>query len=379
MLAGVCLLCAAMLGACSDNNGNDPDPDPNPTPAGDIRYRGVNLEEIGTIRTTDAEATVRRLADWGVNHVRWTFLGNHPATQSMTAYLNWINRECSKLDAVMPLLKANGITVCIVIMTPPRDRDDDHYMRLFQVQADGADLQGTFIEGWRRIAEHYKNEDNVVFYDLLNEPGDGIQAPALLTNRTLFIETAKAIQAIDDTKKLVYEFGNDIDFIYNGNKYSHIVPIPLSNIVYNVHVYTPHLLTHQEDQSYTYPANIAGVYDWHSNETRYWDKAQLRAYLGEAINFIRNKNLEMYVGEFGCARWATNKGALNYLTDCLEIFEEEGWHWAYFEDCPNSASPGSNKWSLQFDDDINNNTPVPDDQPTERLLKFREYWAKNSD
>ena len=85
----------------------------------------------------------------------------------------------------------------------------------------------------------------------------------------------------------------------------------------------------------------------------------------------------MYVGEFGCARWAPNHSAYNWFRDCLEIFEEEGWHYAFFKDYPKaSTNTVANTWSLQYDETFGTTEPVA--EPTDRLELLQSYWAKNT-
>ncbi|MCB0320107.1 MAG: hypothetical protein KDD60_04220, partial [Bdellovibrionales bacterium] len=42
--------------------------------------------------------------------------------------------------------------------------------------------------------------------------------------------------------------------------------------------------------------------------------------------------VQIFVVEFSCARWSgfpNTPNALNYLTDCISLFEENGWNWTY--------------------------------------------------
>ena len=362
-LFAVLLIALAMLVACSDDNkgkyqGDDSDNTEKPVPT--IRYRGINISTDASFTKADAV----RLGSWGVNHVRWPFDNwiseSQFSKQTVDDYLEWIEESCDELEAVLPYLEEEGITVCITIIHPPRGGH-----QIFHV--DDPDLQGAFIEGWKNIAERFKNSNVIVYYDILNEPDDSNPRPGLKGIRSLFTATVQAIQAIDNTKKFVFE--------QKWDEYKNLEPLPLDNIIYSVHVYRPHEVTHSgvidaNPVGPVYPGYIAGEY----NED--WDKTTLRKYYLDAITFAKTNRVEMYVGEFGCARWAPNKSAYNYFRDCLELFEEGGWHYAFFQDFPwASWNYGANTWSLQYDEVYNSQTPLS--EPTDRLVLLQTYWAKN--
>ena len=351
-LAGMFLLAACTEAENKDNSAE------NPVPI--IRYRGIGIDLENGVST---EANIRRLGSWGVNHVRWTFENWIDQTnQTVDEYLSWIDERCDGLEAMLPYLEEEGITVCLNIHHPPRGRDANNVMRMFL--KNGEDLQGAFIEGWRRIATRFKDSKIVVLYDILNEPDDSGTGYGLIDWRNLFTKTVEEILAIDDTKKFIFEPKWD--------NYRGLEPLPPDNIVYSVHVYQPHEVTHTGwvgayPVKAVYPGEINGVY---------WDKAKLRERLLNAMNFVKTHKVEMYVGEFGCARWAPNHSAYNYFRACLEIFEEEGWHYAFFKDYPNaSTNYAANTWSLQYDEVYNSGTPV--DYETDRLQLLKTYWAKN--
>ena len=332
-----------------------------------VRYRGIGMDvEAATLDIPTVKANIRRLGEWGVNHVRWPFENWTTLTsQTVEEYLAWIEHRCDELEAVLPELKKAGITVCITIIQPPRDRNDQARMRMFF--EDDADLQGAFIEGWRRIATRFKNSDVIVYYDILNEPDDSNLkiSTKIVSWQLLFAATVNAIKTIDDTKTFVFESRWD--------DYSKLTPFSLGvNIVYSFHMYNTGTLTMQgwgdNPLGVSYPGTIDG---------EYWDKAKLRAGMSDKINFVKTNKVEMYVGEFGCARWAPNHSAYNWFRDCLEIFEEEGWHYAFFKDYPKaSTNIVANTWSLQYDETYGTTEPVA--EPTDRLKLLQSYWAKNT-
>jgi hypothetical protein len=364
------------MAACTVENKGKYNPGPEAEEQSDEgRYRGIGLN-MGAI----SEADFERLGSWGVNHGRWAFENwiDDLSTQTPAQYLDWISAQCDTLEARLPALEAYGITVNITIAHPPRGRDGDNRMSLFT----DPELQTAFVDGWKIIAERFKNDTIVVYYDLLNEPNnDAAPYPNCINWRNLAIETANAIRAIDNTKKLVFEPSEDNNYAtYTGESAK---PLPGNDWVYSIHMYTPHVLTHQgvtSPRGVSYPGNITvgEVFNW-TEAPEYWDRNTLRRFLDEicgVIGFARENNVEIYVGEFGCARWSPNHSAYNYIRDCLELFEEQGWHWAYFADGPYATENyAANTWSAQYNETYNSRSPAR--EPTDRLLMLQQYWKRN--
>ena len=367
--------CLLLFAACeSENKGkyNPPDTsDTSTTTRSSVRYRGVNLNENAI-----SEADFQRLAGWGVNHVRWNFVNwtesYHNGNQTVDEYLGWVTQNCDTLESRLPFLEAAGITVNINLHHPPGGRNENSVMRLFLLP----ELQTAFVEGWKIIAERFKDSKVIVCYDLLNEPSDYSVGPSCKDNRELQIATADAIREIDTAKKFIFE--------QRGDLYGNFQPLPGNDWIYSIHVYTPHVVTHQgilDDcpLGVSYPGNLTLNNDSWPDAPSYWNKATLRQYLNEVQEvflFVKKNNVEIYVGEFGCARWAPNNSAYNYIRDCIEIFEAEDWHWIYFTDYPYASTNfGANGWSVQYNEVYRSPNPVS--EPTGRLLLLQEYWALN--
>jgi hypothetical protein len=370
------LLATAMLAGCTaETKGKYDGPaiskgeEPGGTTGGPARYRGIGINPNST-----TEADFRRMAGWGVNHVRWNFENwSDLSNQTVQDYLAWIGNQCDRLEAALPYLAEQGITVNLDIHHSPRGKTG-YVMNVFLEQ----ELQPAFVKGWQIIAERFKDNATIATYDLLNEPNDSQHGAGCKSWYNLAIETADSIRLIDKTKKFIFEQMNDV--------YTNFQPLPGDNWIYSIHAYTPHLLTHQGLESFPDAASYPGtfttgtVYNWTTAPAN-WDKSTLRRYYDEVIGvmaFAKNHNVEIYVGEFGCARWAPNHSAYNYIRDCIELFEEEGWHWVYFNDgAKPDGQQSSNMWSAQYNEIKGVTQPVPDNQPTDRLLLLQEYWGRN--
>ena len=135
---------------------------------------------------------------------------------------------------------------------------------------------------------------------------------------------------------------------------------PYPNIIYSIHTYTPGSITHQLDPR---AKKFVGYPDGE------WDKrGAIREWLEPVREFQRKTGARIYVGEFGCVRWAP--GAADYIRDSIEFFEECGWDWTYH------AFREWHGWSAEHSDDPSVMTPVPMTKRKEVLLKAFEKNKK---
>jgi hypothetical protein len=93
-------------------------------------------------------------------------------------------------------------------------------------------------------------------------------------------------------------------------------PTADSRTVYEVHFYDPHYYTHQKQGDHvTYPGvRVPGKQDIA------WDKATIEARLAPVRAFQRKYHVPVFVGEFGCARYAP--GAEQWLRDQMDLYEK---------------------------------------------------------
>lgn len=330
------------------------------------RLRGVMIQP-----SSFEEKDLQVLVNWGVNHIRWQLLWggfpNGPAdTASVQEYHRWIETQCQKLDRILPLCEKHGILVVIDLHTPPGGRRNvSSEMRMFHEKP----FQDAFLEVWEKIARRYKDNKAVWAYDLVNEPVEGI-SPSQWENRKerslknwreLAIATTKKIREIDPERAIILEpapWGSPEGLDW-------FEPLEEKNIVYSVHMYIPHRFTHQgvhENASLgtAYPGQCEG---------KFWDEEQLRIALKPVIDFQRDYGVHIYLGEFSVIRWAPPGSARQYLSDCIEIFEENGWDWAYH------AFREWDGWSLEHGPEKEDRRPT--EKPTDRLELMLSWFGKN--
>lgn len=330
----------------------------------DAVYKGHDRRRLrgAMIGTNVGESDIRVLGgEWGANHIRWQLLWggfpNGPAdTATVEEYREWLEKEFRRLDALLPVCEELGMLIVIDLHTPPGGRDKDSNMPLFQ----RGELQDEFVRAWEEIATRYKGNKAVWGYDLLNEACEGIVAEGVMNWHELAIETAKRIRRIDPDRAIIIEpapWGSPDSLDW-------FEPLEgVDNVVYSVHMYLPHSFTHQNVHNNVEPITYPGEIDG-----KYWDKEQLRKALAPVFRFQNDNDVHIYIGEFSAIRWAPGDSARDYLRDCIEIFEENDWDWAYH------AFREWDGWSVEHTGAKNATRRAV--SPTDRQKLLVEYFQK---
>lgn len=113
-------------------------------------------------------------------------------------------------------------------------------------------------------------------------------------------------------------------------------PLADDRVVYSIHFYTPHEITHQGvrprwPRRIPYPAGASyGLGAWDpALGVGPIDRQRLAAELRFARDFAARHAVPIYVGEFGCVRWAPAGSALRWIGDCLDLFAQAHWSWTF--------------------------------------------------
>lgn len=336
---------------------------PATTPAGPV-YKGHDLPRLrgAMIGPRVGEADLRVLAgECNGNHVRWQLIwGGFPRSPAdkgdLAAYDQWLESELKRLDDLLPVCRELGIRVALDLHTPPGGRNDASECQLFHERR----FQDAFIRCWEMMAKRYRGNATIWGYDLVNEPVEGVIPDGLMNWQSLAEATAKRVRAIDPDHAIIVEpapwGGPDgLDWFE---------PIDVPRVVYSVHMYIPHQFTHQGVHGQTvgvhYPGEIGG---------KRWDKEQLKKALAPVVRFQRDYGVHIYLGEFSAIRWAPGDSARQYLSDCIDIFEENGWDWAYH------AFREWDGWSVEHGPDPKNHERAA--TPTDRQKLLQSWFAKN--
>jgi aryl-phospho-beta-D-glucosidase BglC (GH1 family) len=327
-------------------------------------YKGHDLPRLrgAMISPNVTESDLRVLGgQWKANHVRWQLLwGGFPRSPAdkgdQAAYDAWLESALARLDRLLPVCEELGIKVLVDLHTPPGGRNDASQCQMFHE----ARFQEAFAKVWDKIARRYRGNKTVWGYDLVNEPVEGRVGDGLLNWQALAARTAKQVRAIDPDHAIIIEpapWGSP-------DTLARFKPIPVPGVVYSVHMYMPHQFTHQgvykSPTGLSYPGVVQG---------KRWDKDELRRALQPVVDFQRAHGVHIYLGEFSAIRWAPGDSAYNYLRDLIELFEENGWDWAYH------AFREWDGWSVEHGSDPKDHARSK--TPTKRQELLQSWFAKD--
>jgi endoglucanase len=332
-----------------------------PQPAQGPAYKGHTLPRLrGAMVSPDIDEDGLRTfgRDWNANLIRWQLGGFKPGmdTGDLAAYDAFLEAQLKKLDRALPLCEKYGLMVVVDLHTGP-----GHWAEPGRNLFTSAACQKRFVQIWDEIPRRYKNAKPVWGYDLLNEPLENGADESTADWQELAERAARAVRAVDPERCIIVEPapGGGPEGLPG------LLPLKVPNVVYSVHMYLPHVFTHQ------------GVYDDGNKAVRYpgeidgkmWDRAALEAALRPVTDFQRRYGVHVYIGEFSAIRWAPDSSACRYIKDCIDIFESHGWDWTYH------AFREWQGWSAEHGPDKSDTARPASPPDREKLL--REWFAKN--
>lgn len=221
-----------------------------------------------------------------------------------------------RLKRLVGYAKKYGLKVIIALDTKPRASEADFWM---------SEMRKTSLQIiWSEIAKQYANETTIAAYDLLNEPAPPdvtwSSSPSKMWPQ-LIDSFALAIRQQDSNHALIVESSP----IALPGAIEKLQPINFENVVYSIHFYEPHKLTHQGIIGFplgvSYPGFVPG--------RGYWDKTRLSEYLEPVRKFKKQYNVPVQVGEFSMIRWAPTGSRNRYIKDFLDLVYKEQWGWLY--------------------------------------------------
>ncbi len=329
-----------------------------------VRYKGHDFARLRGVMHGPRfnENHIRDLAvKWKANQIRWQ-LNWTPMKKAeewakdLDLYDEWLDGALKECDKALDACERYGIKVLVDLHTPPGGRAEGGVCRLFTEKR----YQEKLVVVWKKIARRYKGRKVIYAYDLLNEPVEARKETGLPGWRELATKLIRAIRKIDPGKPAVFEPGP-----WGGpDGFDTLVPLDVGRVIYSFHMYRPHSFTHQgvhgKAVGLTYPGVVDGLM---------WDKDRLREAMIAAIEFQREYNVHIYVGEFSAIRWAPDNSAYRYLRDVIDLFEEYKWDWSYH------AFREWEGWSVEHGADPKNRKPSS--TPTDRQKLLMEWFSRN--
>lgn len=285
--------------------------------ARDFNNAGLRGFNLGS-NTTLSEQDLRAMRSDGANLARYFIVANRTSKSDYSLSAS----SLAATDRYVSIAAANGFKVAITLEPLPEGWNQEYW--------ESPELQASIIRAWMEIAARYRCDEAIAGYDLINEP---IATIARSRRQAFSREGAKlwkqfaakiitSIRQIDPSHTIIFEPSPGalpVSFSYLEDALAD------SNIVYSTHMYEPHNLTHQGIEyfeSMQYPTDLTSAGTW--------GKAEMAASLEPVRSFAERTGAPILVGEFGIVRWAPQNSPLRYLTDLLDIIDnQEKWSWAY--------------------------------------------------
>lgn len=329
-------------------------------------YRGFNSPDLNP-------AVLPDIAKWNANIVRYdirpVFMASRWHCSRMEA---WQRLMHDNLPAVLDTAKRLHLAIVLALFEIPTDNfpvGEDH-AGWAAFWDDESNLQA-MTQAWNQIATICANRDQVIWFDLKNEPvnwgGPGSPKTWPLWAQSLI----NSIRQIDQQHQIVIE-------ARNGGAPRGFINFPKltgEGLIYSFHEYEPREYTYQGGPGLKDP-DLAQAYLRHplswpgTYADGYWDKHRIERQLQPAVDFQKRYGVRMYVGEFSVVRWAPD--AAQWLRDNIDIFEKHGWDWTYhgFRDDP--------RWSVEYTHDYQNARDLKDTgEMTERGKLLLDYFSRN--
>lgn len=298
-------------------------------------HRGAN---VGLWLTT---SDLKVLRSWGADHVRAQMLPKNMPVTEADGDVTFTHDAWQRLDAFVARAREAGLRVVL----------DLHAHGLFFPDAYWTDdarrawadprQRARFAQVWRHIAERYgQDRTTVLGYDILNEPHPPRGDSGLRAWNEVAAQVVRSIRSVDTHHTIIVECPS----YANPAGMAGLEPVADGNVVYSFHMYMPHEFTEQGTRpqwpfGQRYPG-IVGL-GWSEKRPTRIDRQWLEHAVAPARDFQRRTGCRIWVGEFSARRDAPDGSACRYLKDVLDMFEREGWSWAYH------AFRESQTWDLE--------------------------------
>jgi len=277
------------------------------------------------------------------------------------------------LDDILEYCEKHGVKA---IINPHRFPGTEHKWTMLGSDPFWKDFQwhDRAILLWEEVAKRYSDRGDVIAgYDLLNEPAVGFvgkkgyssleNSPADIN--LLYKKIVAAVRRHDKVHKLIVASPRYADARgkhENLKGFDILLPVADDNVEYTIHIYDPMGFTHQGFGNNPLDISYPGVIDGEM-----WNRDTLEKRLLPTVEFQREHEVGIFVGEFGAPRW-TGESGVRYLTDIVFLAEKYGWSWAYH------AYRQAPIWDAEMSYDRNDMHRRAD---TPKMKLFGHYFNKN--
>lgn len=250
-----------------------------------------------------------------------------------------------KLESVLDMADRHGLKIVLSMLSLPGARWKQLNKNKFDYRLwKDERFQTQALSFWKQLAQRLKDHPAIVAYNPLNEPhparadgfeGDNVQAFSAWLDEHADTSAdlnrfnrrvVKAIREVDPATPVML----DCWFHAGPKGFRHLTPVQDEAVLYSFHFYEPWNFTTKRINKgrFAYPDRMPT--GW-TGPTIPWTAANLRERVEPVIEWMKRHRVpssRVVVGEFGCHR--QTEGGIQYLADTIKLFNDEGWHWAFY-------------------------------------------------
>jgi endoglucanase len=178
-----------------------------------------------------------------------------------------------------------------------------------------------FLSVWRQLAPRYKNQNNNVLFEILNEPNRKLSVE--LWNSYL-LDAIKIIRETNPNRTLIIGPGN-----WNGIESLPTLVLPKEdkNIIVTVHFYHPMKFTHQGAPWSKENKELSGI-TWTGTKE---EQLEIDSKLQVAADWSKANDRPIFLGEFGAYDKGDMASRARYTAYVARTSERLNFSWAYWQ------------------------------------------------
>ncbi|MBN1646409.1 MAG: cellulase family glycosylhydrolase [Spirochaetales bacterium] len=320
----------------------------------DIQRKGANMN-ISRHRPE----TWKAAGELGLEFVR-LMSGTLPAQKrdfllgNADSYKGLVEEDLQFLIRELDTAQSNGVKVILVMLSLPGarfsqfndDRDDGRLWRSEKYQKQA-------IAFWRDLAARLKDHPAVIAYNPLNEPHperefgyeegdsgfaawyDSVRGTAADLNR-FNRRIVAAIREVDSGTPILL----DCWFYSSAKGFPYLEPVNDNKVLYAFHNPGAWQMCHEQPNRgrYSYPDRVPT--SWNGPGEK-WDRDRLAQEFSDFERWITVNQVpvtRIIASEFLYERWIP--GAEQYMSDIITLYNQRGWHWAFYVFRPDGGWTG---------------------------------------